>query len=141
MRYYLDASILVAAVVDIEPEHSACATLLKGTVPLVVRSHAFSEAFATLTGGRLAIQVPADIAIQLIEFNIVPRVQILDMNPADYLRAMRQAKARGVRGTGIHDYLHLATAKRFKATHLQTLNLRHFRHFHRAGDPEIVKPA
>lgn len=57
------------------------------------------------------------------------------------LRAMREAEGRGVRAGANFDYLHLAAARKAKATRLYTLNVSNFRSFHRAADPAIVHPA
>jgi hypothetical protein len=53
---------------------------------------------------------------------------------------MRETEARGVRGGAVFDYLHLAAARKAKAARFYTLNVSHFRSFHRPGDPEIVHP-
>ena len=140
MSFYLDSSILVAAVTDIEPYHEPCAALLLGKTPLRVRPHALAETFSALTGGRLALRLSATTAARLIEVNILPRVSLADLTAAELMRALRDSEARGVRGGAIHDYLHLATARKVKAESLYTINVRHFRAFHRPGDPEIVHP-
>jgi predicted nucleic acid-binding protein len=137
---YLDASVLVAAVVDIEPYHAPCARLLLSKEPKAVRSHGLVETFSTLTGGRLPLRLSPSVADRLIGVNLVPRLRIVDLAASDVMRAIADSESRGVRGGAIHDLLHLFAAKKAKASTLYTLNLSHFRAFHRRGDPEVRLP-
>lgn len=140
MSFFLDSSILVAAITDIEPHSQASADLLLGKTALCIRSHALAETFSALTGGRLSLRLSPPTAVKLIEVNILPRVSITDLTAAEVLRALRETESRGIRGGSIHDYLHLATARKVKAARLYTLNPRHFQPLHRSGDPEVVHP-
>jgi predicted nucleic acid-binding protein len=140
MIVFLDSSILIAAVAEIEPHHKACAGLLLGTDSLCIRSHALAESFATLTGGRLGLRVTATEAVQLLTVNILPRVKVVDLTASSALRSLAAAESRGIRGGAVHDYLHLVAARKARARKLYTLNTRHFFAFHRHGDPEIAAP-
>jgi predicted nucleic acid-binding protein len=137
---FLDASVLVAALVDIEPFHQPCARLLLSDEPKLVRSHGLAETFSILTGGRLSLRLSSATATQLIEVNLLPRVKFIDLTPGAVVTALKESELRGVRGGAIHDYLHLAAARKAKAEILYTLNLGHFRAFHRPGDPEVRLP-
>jgi len=137
---YLDASVLVAAIVDIEPFHDPCARLLLSNEPKAVRCHGLVETFSTLTGGRLPLRLPPTIASRLIEVNLLPRLQIVDLDAKDIAKAIADCTSRGVRGGAIHDLLHLLAAKKAKASVLYTLNFSHFQAFHRRGDPEVRLP-
>lgn len=140
MRIYLDSTVLVAAVTDIEPFHEGCASLLLGGAALCMLPHAVSETFATLTGGRLSLRLSPAMATRLIEVNLLPRISFVPWNGADHVAALKEAERRGVRGGAIYDYLHLAAARKAKASKLVTLNLRHYQAFHRSGDPEVLQP-
>lgn len=137
---FLDASILVAALVDIEPFHQPCARLLLDDKQKWVRSHVLVETFSTLTGGRLPLRLSAATATRLIEVNLLPRVKFVELTPGAVVTALKESERRGIRGGAIHDYLHLAAARKAKAETLYTLNLSHFRAFHRPGDPEVRMP-
>lgn len=140
MIVFLDSSVIVAAVAEIEPYHKPCAGILLGKDTLRIRSHALAESFSTLTGGRLGRQLTALEAVQLLTVNILPRVKVVDLSAPAILRWLAEAETRGVRGGAIHDLLHLAAAKKARARRLYTLNMSHFLAFHRPGDPEIVHP-
>lgn len=137
---YLDATVLVAAVVDIEPFHEPCARLLLSKEPKAVRSHGLAETFSTLTGGRLPLRLSPAIASRLIEVNLTPRLRIVDLTAREVAGAIAECESRGVRGGAIHDLLHLMAAKKAKASAVYTLNLPHFRAFQRKGDPEVRMP-
>ena len=88
MIVFLDSSIIVAAVAEIEPHHEACAALLLGTDSLRIRSHALAESFSTLTGGRLGLRLTATEAVQLLTVNILPRVKVVDLPAVGVLRSL-----------------------------------------------------
>lgn len=138
MTVLLDSSVLVAALVEDEPRHEACLSLLGRKA--AAWTHALAETFSTLTGGRLGLRVAPDVAADLIEESLVPRLRLVEMTRTDLLRALREANAVGVRGGAFYDYLHLAAARKTGATLLYTLNVRHFEALARAGDPRIEAP-
>ena len=139
----IDTSVLVAAIVGTEAFHDECLDLIlrHGTrAPLHLYLHGITETFSTLTGGRRSIQMSANMATDIIENDFSPKLTVTTLTPSEMLRAMRDAQARGVRGGGVFDYLHLVAARKAKARRIHTLNISNFRAFHRAGDPEIVHP-
>lgn len=103
-------------------------------------AHGIAETFSTLTGGKKTFRLSAAVAAEFLDAHFVPRLAITALTPAEILRTMREAEARGVRGGAIFDFLHLVAARKAKAARFYTLNISHFRAFHRTGDPEIVHP-
>lgn len=139
MKAALDSSVIVAAIDGEDPDHAACRSLLL-SAKFSIHAHALSETFSTLTGGRLAIRVPATEAATMLRRWIVPRLAVTSLGTRDLLKAFEDSSARGVRGGAIYDYLHLAAARKAGATKLYTLNVSDFRSFHREGDPQIAHP-
>lgn len=139
MRNALDTSVIVAALDGEDPDHMACRSLLLSE-QFTIEAHALSETFSTLTGGRMAIRVPAADAASMLRRGIAPRLAVQRLTERDLLKAFDESSSRGVRGGAIYDYLHLFAARKARAAKLYTLNLADFRSFHRAGDPEIVHP-
>ncbi len=139
MSHYLDSSLLVASLLPDDADHTACDALLKQagnwTSP-----HALNETFASLTGGRLGMRVDADVAAQMIRESIVACVSFVELSVDEILAAQASARKQGVRGGGIHDYMHLVAARKTGATVLYTFNLSDFRPLHREGGPEIRLP-
>ncbi len=139
MNAALDSSVIVAAIDGEDPDHAACRSLLLSG-KFSIHAHALVETFSTLTGGRLAIRVPATDAATMLRRWIAPRLTVTSLTERDLLKAFEESSARGVRGGAIYDYLHLVAARKARASHLYTLNGSDFRSFHRAGDPEIALP-
>jgi predicted nucleic acid-binding protein len=135
----IDTSVLVAAIVATESHHEACDHLLDNE-EISIYSHGLAETFSTLTGGRRPFRMAASLAASLIEEDYVPSLTVTTLTPTQMLHALRAAESRGIRGSGIFDYLHLVAARQAKAHRLYTLNVANFLSFHRAGDPEIVHP-
>jgi predicted nucleic acid-binding protein len=136
---YLDSSVLVAALVEDEPAHEPCLSLLRRR-DLATWSHALPEVFATLTGGRLGVRVPAAAAAELMRASLVPRLRLIELAGADLIEAIGESESAGVRGGAIFDFLHLRAARRSPASTLYTLNTRDFAALARAGDPKIEQP-
>ena len=139
MTAAIDTSVLVAAMIDSEFGHASSRSLITSQT-CVMYAHGITETFSTLTGGRKAFRIKPQLASELLEDHFIPRLSIATLTPSETLRAMRDAEARGVRGAAIFDYLHLVAARKAKARTLYTLNVAHFRAFHRPGDPEITHP-
>ena len=136
---FIDTSVLVAAMVADEPHHTACGRLLDSG-KMGIYAHGIAETFSTMTGGRKAFRLTADSTMEILEEDFLPCLEVASLTTAEMIKAMRGAQERGVRGGAIFDYLHLMAARKAKATRFYTLNLSHFRAFHRHGDPQIVHP-
>ncbi|MGQ0621993.1 MAG: PIN domain-containing protein [Panacagrimonas sp.] len=139
MKLALDSSVLVAALIEGEAHHAACAAMLRRRA-MFAWSHLLAETFSSLTGGRLEEQVSPSVAGRLLEQSIAPRLRWVDLSGAEMASAIGAAHGAGVRGGAIYDFLHLVAARKAGADALYTLNLRHFRALARAGDPEILMP-
>ncbi|MGV3662679.1 MAG: hypothetical protein ACO1TE_21020 [Prosthecobacter sp.] len=131
--------MLVAAMVATEAFHDACDALMDRQ-NMGVYSHGLAETFSTLTGGKKSFRMSSTQAALILDEDYLPCLAVIDLTPAEMLRAMREAEARGVRGGAIFDYLHLVAARKAGAERLYTLNISNFLAFHRPGDPEIVHP-
>ena len=140
MRVLCDSSVLIAALLPIEDHHAASVAVLNGSDTMVVHVHALNETFATLTGGSLGFRVDADLAARLIREQIVARAAMVVLDAEEVTDALDKARAHGVRGGAVYDYMHLVAARKGKADVLFTLNLSDFQHLHREGDPEIRRP-
>ena len=139
MKQALDTSVIVAALDGQDPAHAACRTLLL-SAKFAVWSHALTETFSTLTGGRLGIRINPAVAASILRDKVAPRLAITSLLESDLLSGYENAEARGVRGGAVYDYLHLLAAKKSGASRIYTLNVTDFRAIHRPGDPRIVHP-
>lgn len=139
MTVLLDSSVLIAALAPDEARHSECLALLKQGRN-VVYAHAILETFSTLTGGRLGIRADAELAAQLLNETILPRVRVIELSTAELFAALQQAKRRGVRGGAVYDFMHLVAARKAGVEIIYTVNVRDFQHLSGEGDPEVRCP-
>lgn len=140
MSALLDTSVLVGALLDNEPHHAACLHVLRQP-DVSIHAHALNETFATLTGGSvMRFRTAPELAAQAIRDAIVAQVSVIVLDATDMVAAHREAKARGVRGGAIYDFMHLVAARKAGVTALYTLDTGNFTAFHRPGDPEIRRP-
>jgi hypothetical protein len=102
---------------------------LAGSTDGFTSTHALAETFATLTSGRLEVQLTPAEAAQVIDANVIQRLQVVDLGLSDYQQAMRNSQTVGACGGAIFDRLHLEAARRGAATHILTINVRHFQIF------------
>jgi hypothetical protein len=135
----LDTSVLIGALLPQDADHAACCGALSQP-DCVIHVHALNETFATLTGGSMGFRVDADAAASLIRERIASRVQVIVLGADETLEAHGTARARGVRGGAIYDYMHLVAARKARCAALCTLNISDFLAFRRADDPEIRSP-
>jgi predicted nucleic acid-binding protein len=115
--------------VEEEEHHAAALKALAGSTDGFTSTRAIAETFATLTSGRLEVQLTPDEATEVIDANIIRRLQIVDLGLSDYQQAMRNSQTVGARGGAIFDMLHLQAARRNGAKRILTINVRHFQVF------------
>ena len=135
-RLLLDTSVIVASLDGDEPHHAACDRLL-GAGGHAIYAHALSETFTVLSGGKPARRLRPALAVQLIEDNVLPFVELIHLTGKETLAAIAQSEARGVRGGAVYDLLHLVAARKAGVEALVTLDVRDFQALSRAGDPAI----
>jgi predicted nucleic acid-binding protein len=137
--FAIDTSTLVASLISAEAFHQESLRLLE-TNAHAIFDHGLSEAFNTLTGGRIKPRFRSSDASRLISSNVTEKTQVLHLPLEARLAAFDEAEARGVRGGAIYDYLHLVAARFHGLEKLHTLNTNHFKSFWRPGDPAIEHP-
>jgi predicted nucleic acid-binding protein len=115
--------------IEEEEHHAAALKALAECEDGFTSTHAVAETFATLTSGRLDIQLTPNRASQIVEANIIQRLQVLELALEDYKLAMKASQAAGARGGAIYDMLHLQAARRGGAGRILTVNVRHFQTF------------
>jgi predicted nucleic acid-binding protein len=118
MKSYWDSSVLVEAVTNpqlatrLETEHGFS------------RPHALAETFATLTGNPTN-RIDADSATAILE-RMARWLDFVDFSGAEVLTALKTARAKGVRGGRVHDYLHAVAAEKSGAKNILTLDKNDF---------------
>lgn len=139
MSAFLDTSVVLASLDPDESHHLACDRLIAaGGHQLHV--HALAESFSILTGGRQGRRLGPAVAARPIEQSVLPYVQPVLLDGGAIMAALAECEARGVRGGGVYDWIHLAAARKAGAEVFYTLNLRDFRALARPGDPRVEMP-
>jgi predicted nucleic acid-binding protein len=115
MKRYWDTSALVNALHDPNLEAKALEP------DQWTRPHALSEAFSTLTGGRLGFKYTADDAAALRK-SLTRGMHFVDLDHKETLSALNLARKRGVRGARVHDWMHARAATKAGAVVLVTDN-------------------
>jgi predicted nucleic acid-binding protein len=115
MKIYWDSSAIVEAWVDrnlrVRLHHERGFT----------RTHSLAEVFASFTGGNLEIRLSADHAAQTVE-QLAEDLDFIDLSAREVLAALAHARAKGVRGGRVHDFLHAVAAEKSGADKIITLD-------------------
>jgi predicted nucleic acid-binding protein len=121
--HFFDTSILVAAFDDQDSCHErAFSVFSQHAEHGGIAVHTVAETFSILTGRR---GWRPSQAFEILRTNTA-FVKKIGLTATDYLRTCETAEALGIRGGAVYDALILACARKAKATHIWTLNLRHF---------------
>jgi len=126
MIEFFDTTVLVAAMVEDEKRHEACAQALEEAKDGYACIHSLAECYATLTGGRLGVQLSPTDAANLVRHNVHECLTLVGLTASEYLKLLDSAGPAGARGGAIYDFLLLACARKAKAERIYTLNRRHF---------------
>jgi predicted nucleic acid-binding protein len=126
MIEFFDTTVLVAVMVEDESRHEACAEALEAADNGYAAMHSIAECYATLTSGRLGVQLSAVDAGRLIRHNFHERLSLISLSAVEYFKLLDQAGPAGARGGAIYDLMLLACARKAKAGKIYTLNIRHF---------------
>ena len=138
MSVLFDTSVLVTAVVDTLPNHSAALAYFQACSEH--RSEAFSsthtlaECYATLTSLPLPVRIQTGQASFIIQESFLKRLSIVELTAQDYREAMRRVTERGLVSGAIYDALHLQAALKAGCRSLATYNLNHFQQLGADGD-------
>ena len=129
-RTFFDASVLIAgAWSEVAAHRAALAALDAGGWS---HTHCLAEAFSQLTGKFRADPAAAAEVLR----DVTAAVHWVSLSPEQVWQAVESARAAGVRGGGIYDWLHIQAARQAGCTRWATYNRRHFEPH--AGNGESV---
>lgn len=140
MKVALEASVLVAAVVEDHPHHGRAVWWLRTrTARRIACWHAYAETWAVLTNLPIEPRVSSAVARAILE-RLRRSVDFVAARPASYTTAVERCAARGLRSGAVYDALHLVTAEREAADLLLTFNERDFTRLAEPDGPRILAP-
>lgn len=99
MKLALDTSVIVSALDGSDPDHAACRTLLL-SAKFAAWSHALTETFSTLTGGRLGIRISPPVAASILREKVAPRLATTSLTESELLDSYENAEAHCNRRAG-----------------------------------------
>ncbi len=91
MTVFFDSTVLIGAMIEDEERHQACAQAMESAEKGCAALHSVAECYATLTGGKLGIQLSPSDASELIRHNIYNRLTLVGLTAIEYMRLIDQA--------------------------------------------------
>lgn len=136
MRIFLDTSVLVPVFLLDHPHHQHSIRLFTRCQnnKASCAAHSLAEVYATLTRIPKPHTATPEQALACLEA-ISERFQVISLDGAEYLAAIRGAAANQIAGGTTYDVLIAACALRSGADRIYTWNNRHFNRF----GPDIVQ--
>jgi len=130
MKVLFDTSILVAAMVETHKYHAKAIDWLtrvkEKEISGAVGAHTLAELYAVLTTLPIFPRISPVIALRLIEHNVFPFFEVIELTKEDYQSLIKRLAEQNVRGGALYDALIAEAASKAKADMLITLNPAHF---------------
>lgn len=132
MKILFDTSVLVAALVESHPMHSAAFPWLeraqRGEIEACVATHTLAELYSVLTTLPVKPRVSPSMARALIE-GVAGIADPVDLAAADYMGVIEQLGNTGTVGGSIYDALISRAAEKARVDRLATFNVRDFKRY------------
>lgn len=144
MKILLDASVLVAAMVEAHPAHERALPWLKraidGNAEGLVAAHSLAEVYAILTTLPVQPKISALNARKLITQNIVEKLEVVFLSDTDYAEVIGHLASLGIIGGVTYDALILRSAIKADVDQVVTFNEKDFRRVYPELADKIVMP-
>lgn len=144
MRLLLDTSVLVAAMVEAHPNHTAALPWLqraKGPEDTVlVAAHTIAELYAVLTTLPIRPSISPTAARELISRNISGSVEVVSLAGEDYFKLIDELSGQGIVGGVTYDAVIMQSARKANADQVITLNATDFGRISPDWTARIVTP-
>jgi predicted nucleic acid-binding protein len=111
-----------------------------GSITGVVSAHSLAEIYAVLT--RLPVQprITPQLALQVIQHNIIGVCTIMALSSDDYVQIVSDLANSGLAGGVTYDAIAAYIAKQAQVDHLVTLNAKDFRRIYPELRDKIIEP-
>jgi len=144
VKVLADTSVLVAAMVEVHPDHARALPWLQqavaGEIELVVCLHSLLESYAVLSTLPVRPRIRPDTARRLVRDNIERVGTIVALDAADYLAILDDMSAMVLAGGVVYDALVAKAAQKSAADRLVTLNPVDLRRVWPDGAHRVVEP-
>ena len=130
MKFFLDTSVLVAALVRRHPQHvrgfSVFRSVVEGEHEGYVSTHTLAEFYAVITRLPVRPAVQSSEAMLMIERDILAHCRLIELDTEDYRTTLAKAAENGWRGGSIYDALLLRCAAKADPDRIYTFNVADF---------------
>jgi predicted nucleic acid-binding protein len=144
VKLLLDTSVLVAAIVEAHPLHTAALPWLQrvraGTDSGLVAAHSVAELYAVLTTLPLQPRIAPAIARELIEHDVLDTLEVVPLSADDYVSVIERLVELEIVGGATYDALILQASVNAGAELIVTLNEADFRRVAPDLADRIVSP-
>ena len=144
MRFLLDTSVLVAAMVEAHPAHDRALPWLQrvrgGTDTGLIAAHSVAELYAILTTLPIQPRISPNVARQLIQQNVLNVSEVVSLSDKDYASIINHLSKVGVIGGATYDALILWAALKAGVDQVVTLNEKDFRRVYPELADKVVSP-
>ena len=131
MNTFVDASVVVAALVEDDDGHAAAVDWLaaeaRARTRLFVSDHTLAEVYAKLSVGRFAGRMLKANQVQRVFNGFLERVEVIETDAGDYRKAVDACVKRDHRGKVVYDAVHARAARKRRIKRLATFNGDDFR--------------
>ncbi len=127
MKDFFDTSVLVAVFWGDHPRHEASLRLFARSTPIsaACATHSLAEVYSVLT--RLPVRPPIAPEQALLHIEqIVQHLTLINLEPKEFERVLRNAAEHDVTGGRIYDALLLGCARKSNAEKIYTWNVSDF---------------
>jgi predicted nucleic acid-binding protein len=130
LKVFLDTSVLLAGLVAHHPHHPQASAVLRrivrGSDQGYIATHSLAETYAVLTRLPLKPAIHPAEAVVMIDKNVVPHCEMVELTAKEYVGLLVTAGKRGRRGGSVYDALILACARKVSPERIYTFNLSDF---------------
>jgi len=131
MKALFDSNVLVSALVETHPFHlRAIKWLTKAKekeISGVISAHSLAEVYSALTNLPIYPKISANLAHYLINQNILPIFEFVELTIEDYKTILNNASQNQIIGGTIYDSLIAHAAYKAQVDKLLTFNTKHFK--------------
>ncbi len=106
----------------------------------LVAAHSLAELYSILTTLPVQPPISASDALQLIQQNVVEKLEIVPLSSEDYFQVIEQLAEIGIVGGATYDALILRAAANAKVDLVVTLNEKDFRRVYPSLADKVVAP-
>ncbi len=144
MKVLLDTSVWVAGLVKSHAHHQRALPWLESvrqqTVVAAISVHTLAEVYSVLTGAPFQPKISPAQAIQLIEDNIIGKVEAVALTVDGYQDLVRHLAQTGIAGGAVYDGVIACAAAKAQVDHIVTFNARDFRRVYPSLAASVIVP-